>query len=476
MDMHMYPVWEKEVHDILQPLFKELQLIFLAYTRSISEDSAEDAVEMSLDEFHDFVVDVGLETKNYRFDVMSIQFVKANATNTAAVRAQHQQSRRDTSARAKGAQGSDVGDDEQAECGQGERQRQGRFFEAKVKKDAELVLYEFLVVLIRIAFWRANPTFGNWVDKDGDGKMDKNEDFVPVPLALSQMLNDHVLPKAKRENSAAFREKEMKEASVKTALTTWRPKLKEWYTELQQGANSADNDDKMSFDEWLKALRRPHEANAERSHIEMCGEWEIEQCSEITADPSARGVHIKCRLSIATCKAAFMDSQRVEELGVGQAAVNSAQTVLAFDEFAKCVARCGTAKYFAVKQMDNGQKIAAFCRNLLGETSEENCMREATTVRAVRYDLSKSRPLPNESAEAHKAFLDVFTRMRLDGLYGFPLWEKEVHDLIHVSLKEISSIFTAYKIARRDGQHPLREGEGRIEPDNVARRVPRFCG
>ena len=42
MDMHLWPLWEKAVHDIIQPLFKELQLIFLAYTRSISEDSAED--------------------------------------------------------------------------------------------------------------------------------------------------------------------------------------------------------------------------------------------------------------------------------------------------------------------------------------------------------------------------------------------------------------------------------------------------
>ena len=47
-------------------------------------------------EFHDFVVDVGLETKNYTFDVMCNQFVKANATNTAAVRAAHKESRRDT--------------------------------------------------------------------------------------------------------------------------------------------------------------------------------------------------------------------------------------------------------------------------------------------------------------------------------------------------------------------------------------------
>merc|ERR1719454_876778 len=99
MDVHLWPTWEKEVHDIIHPLFKELAMIFLAYTKSISEDSAEDAMEMSMDEFHDFVVDVGLETKQYKFDVMCNQFVKANATATAQVRAQRQEEKRDSQTR-----------------------------------------------------------------------------------------------------------------------------------------------------------------------------------------------------------------------------------------------------------------------------------------------------------------------------------------------------------------------------------------
>ena len=99
MDMHLWPLWEKEVHDILQPLFKELQLIFLAYTRSISEDSAADAMEMDMGEFHDFVVDVGLETKDYTFDVMCNQFVKANATNTAQVREQRMEARKNAASK-----------------------------------------------------------------------------------------------------------------------------------------------------------------------------------------------------------------------------------------------------------------------------------------------------------------------------------------------------------------------------------------
>ena len=77
----------------------------------------------------------------------------------------------------------------------------------------------------------------------------------------------------------------------------------------------------------MRAIRIPHEPNAERSRTDVCGEWQVEQLSEITGDPSTRGNQVKCRLSVPTCKAAFMDSQRVEQLGVGQAAANSAQTV-----------------------------------------------------------------------------------------------------------------------------------------------------
>ena len=83
--------------------------------------------------------------------------------------------------------------------------------------DAELVLYEFIAVLVRVAFWRANPDFGLWLDKKKDGAKDA-EEVIPVPLALSSMLNDVVLPRAKRENSAAFRETEMKDAKLLEVL------------------------------------------------------------------------------------------------------------------------------------------------------------------------------------------------------------------------------------------------------------------
>ena len=165
-------------------------------------------------------------------------------------------------------------------------------------------------MLVRIAFWRANPNFGLHGNKD---------ELVPVPFALSNMLNEIILPRAKRQNTAAFRNGEMQDPKLLAVLDSYKMKLKEWYdkkvTDDSDGGKSPVDQlvsNKIGFDEWLRVLDRQ----------DIVGEGEVEQMSEITGDESTKG-NIKCRLSIPTCKAAFMDSQRVEQLGVGQAAANS---------------------------------------------------------------------------------------------------------------------------------------------------------
>jgi len=373
MDMYMWPLWEKEVHDILHPLFKELQLIFLAYTRSISEDSAEDAMEMSMDEFHDFVVDIGLETKQYKFDVMCNQFIKANATNTAQVRAQRQDEKRDAQSR-----GNDDPNWKKKE--KAPKKVRGTELGGEAARDQELVLYEFLAMLVRIAFWRANPDFGLWVDKDGDGVKDLQEP-VPVPLALATMLNEVVLPKAKRENSAAFRETYMKDPELLEVLGAYNMKLETWFvSNVGKDTTASGTRRLLDFESWLSVVTSQR----------LVGEWEVEQLSAVTGDTSTKG-NIKIRLSIPTCKAAFMDSQDVAQLGVAQAHSGSAQAVLDLDEFQECLARVAMSKYSAIKQLSPARKVEAFLQNFFKEFSEAEIMREATYIPARRYDTRSSR-------------------------------------------------------------------------------------
>ena len=94
-DVHSFPLWEKEVHDVLQKRFSDLKSIFLAYCRSIGgSGSAEDAMEMQMAEFQDFVNECNLITKEVNFALMTITFTKANATSSALVAARHAEVRR----------------------------------------------------------------------------------------------------------------------------------------------------------------------------------------------------------------------------------------------------------------------------------------------------------------------------------------------------------------------------------------------
>ena len=57
--------------------FATLVRIYSHYCKGISGvDSAADALEMELEEFHDFIKDAKLETKLVRFDTMCVVFAK----------------------------------------------------------------------------------------------------------------------------------------------------------------------------------------------------------------------------------------------------------------------------------------------------------------------------------------------------------------------------------------------------------------
>ena len=71
-------MWEQGVHDCVQKHFAALMRVFSHYSKGVSGiDSAADALEMELEEFHDFVKDAKLETKLVRFDAMCVVFAKA---------------------------------------------------------------------------------------------------------------------------------------------------------------------------------------------------------------------------------------------------------------------------------------------------------------------------------------------------------------------------------------------------------------
>ena len=67
----------------------------VAAIHSCRMHDAADALEMELEEFHDFVKDAKIETRLVRFDAMCVVFAKANATNTAEAFEQRKSARRE---------------------------------------------------------------------------------------------------------------------------------------------------------------------------------------------------------------------------------------------------------------------------------------------------------------------------------------------------------------------------------------------
>ena len=75
--------------------------------------------------------------------------------------------------------------------------------------DRVLELHEFLTMLVRVAFYRANPRAGMLnVKREGDGaeRLGVEEvELKPLPGALTRLLAENIMPLARRDNAAEFK-------------------------------------------------------------------------------------------------------------------------------------------------------------------------------------------------------------------------------------------------------------------------------
>ena len=129
----------------------------------------------------------------------------------------------------------------------------------------------------------------------------------------------------------------------------------------------------------------------------------------------------------------------------GDANEDDAMATLDFDEFCECVARCGEAKYGEIKQVMNlSQRIKGMIQNILDERGDEAVIRDATYIKADRYDWRLSKPLKGQQLAAHRKWVDTWQCLEIGDLHLFPLWEKGVHDVLQECFSDLLSIFAHY--------------------------------
>jgi len=279
--IYNFPLWEKAVHDLLKPNFAHLKSIFRAYAAGAAGGDG-DTGTMDMDEFHDFCIEADLITKEYGFEVMQAQFTKAL----------------------------DGGD------------------------DSVLEMHEFVTMIIRVAFHRANPRYGINVSTGTSGKTQVDAEHVPLPDALENVLEAHIFPHCRRDDGAPFAETLLL-PDVSAEIASKRRALDDWYEAISEGRPG------LELKQWLDA------------------------CAEKLLFSDLRVLEHRCRFTEPQAKVAFAASAAQKDLGLQP------------DELVECVARCAVDKYRGVEPMSKSQAVDGFLRNLFGEADEEEVIYQA---------------------------------------------------------------------------------------------------
>lgn len=329
-DLHGYPMWETRLQDVLRAVFPELQLIFVHYCGSSVQGSASigNATKIGLMEMLTFATDAGICTPDFKVDELTRHFWVSNmeaalAASGSADRHRMSPPGRPTSARRASpsrtmSPSRSMASPRSGASGSPHGLRRGSA--AKATADQQLNLCEFINFLVRVAFWRANPQWGL--------KHNRRE-LTPVPESVEILLEECVLPRAKRDTSAEFRKALAADAATLSVLADYEPKLLRWLRRILHKYYGCDYwpDLKIPYSEWINLMDGPggegvpwsasDEAKRRARSPKMVGEWFLSQESEITGDERTAAQNVltfKAALSIPQVRWNFLRSQAIEQL------------------------------------------------------------------------------------------------------------------------------------------------------------------
>ena len=171
----------------------------------------------------------------------------------------------------------------------------------------------------------------------GDGS---THDTVPVPVALTEILEKRILPDAHRDNAEAFRKDVLATPEVQAVLTEFKEKLTGWYNKIPFDA--AISSEKLGIVQWEELLKK----------LNVVGTFTCLQGSDIVGDPDV-GLEHTIRLSVPHAKAAFAQSQ------VSTEAAGSIDSITADVEELMEPLRCGVDKYKLGSRSPSRRRCAA---------------------------------------------------------------------------------------------------------------------
>ena len=419
-----FPLWEKEVFEVLGANYAELKLIFQQYAKTGTAGSASAAQLFTMQK---------TELTNLSLDC---SFANAEFMQTRVINIFER---------------ADQVDDTFQTSKKDKRVKTGTSAEGG---DNGLELHEFLECIVMLAFARANPKYG----QVGKSDPEKN-DLDVLPGCLSSLLTGCILQKAKRDEAPKWLSEIVTSSDCRAAIDQREDELRmEWRRAAgkgQQGSqmtnkNMTDTGLTMSIDDFIADL-------LERGMM-----------NDVTIPPRPPVVgmavqKVALSLSALDIKGAFVTVQDTDTVGGASGNYkqgenkNAADALtmgntnhqIGFEEFQNALALCGHVKYMQVPGATMAQRVAGSLDNYLGKKTERDVITAVLYPPPVRTAIADTAPaLPGQPDELHDIFVTTWKEAMKGCLVidviGFPVWEEEVFKLVQKHYGELSAVFTHY--------------------------------
>ena len=381
-DCHGWPIWEKEVFTLLGEAYDELGSIFAYYAKSGGVGtSATSAFQLQQAEVTNFALDCELPTP---------QFMMTRIHTLMEI--------------------SDQGD--------AKTEKLNRFVgdekvETKRKGgDNALELFEFLELIVRVSFQRANPKYGS---------VGNREAKYPLPGVLEKCLKEQILPKAKRDKLREILEA-LKASEDISAIYKEYEKLP-----LDRGGGL-----KKMFDDKAYETRQGIQNYAVKTiSLDTMTIWlgpdfvgDGSKCKNILKDilveptPQVTGnmeLPRHTNLSNLDLKGAYSTAQKK---GGDNQAGGADGIGIDYEEFLWTLGLCGHIKYEEIPEMTLPMRVEGIIRNFLQEEDEHKVISKYCCPPLPLYDTSLAVPLEGGTQADLDTFINFWKRCDFKHIFG----------------------------------------------------------
>ncbi|KOO35144.1 acetyl-coa carboxylase, partial [Chrysochromulina tobinii] len=288
----------------------------------------------------------------------------------------------------------------------------------KLALDCQLCNEQFSMTRVINVFERADRVDDTFVVSKADKRVVKGETAgggdrglqlhkLFECLLLDTLLNKSILKRAKSDNLAKTLKRIKKEPEVQAVFARNKPELLKFFLSKSTATHSKTANPTMTMETF----------------VAQCVERRVCKDTIVKPETNVSGAivpDVHSNLSQLDIKGAFMTAQ-----GEGKD-----KDKIDAHEFLNILALCEE-----VESMSLEQQVAGVYANFLVQKEKEKAISEALIPPLKRH-------VP--PADTDPKMLEVWKKMDLSDMFGFPMWEKVVFELTLRSFPELASIFDYY--------------------------------